>query len=185
MDIVYYIIIPIIASILSGLIGGLFTFLGVKLSFRNELKLRKAEQLEKNKEINKEIIYNRPELVSTMAVEGDFETKEVYLLPYINPVLEDTNTINFEYPNEFSSEDIWSKYEFVVQNHGKREISDMFLQLRYKSMANIYSSEEMYSWKKKSYLVNYYQDKYSVYRGLKSGERLRVVVYYPKQFENL
>lgn len=185
MEIIYYIVIPIVASILGGLIGGLFTFLGVKLSFRNELKLRKAEQLEKNKEINKEIIYNRAELVSATDVESDIETKEVYLLPYIKPVLEDENTINFEYPNDYSSDEVWNRYEFVIQNHGKREITDMFLQLRYKSMANIYSAEEMYAWKRKSYLVNYYQDTYTIYQELKPGKKLKIIVYYHKGYEYL
>lgn len=61
MDFLYYIFIPIISSILGGLIGGLFTYLGVKLTIKNENNLKKQEVYEKNKEKNKLIIANRPQ----------------------------------------------------------------------------------------------------------------------------
>ena len=50
MDFLYNIFIPIISSILGGLIGGLFTYLGVKLTIKNENELKKQERYEKNKE---------------------------------------------------------------------------------------------------------------------------------------
>lgn len=34
MDIVYNVVIPIITSVLGGLIGGLFTFLGGKINYK-------------------------------------------------------------------------------------------------------------------------------------------------------
>lgn len=36
MEIWFNVVIPIITSILGGLIGGLFTFLGVKLTIKND-----------------------------------------------------------------------------------------------------------------------------------------------------
>lgn len=43
MDIVYNLVVPIITSLLGGLIAGLFTFLGVKMTISHEKRVHEAD----------------------------------------------------------------------------------------------------------------------------------------------
>ena len=116
MDFLYYIFIPIISSILGGLIGGLFTYLGVKLTIKNENELKKQEVRETNKEKNKQIIANRPQL--EVVQETNNETKKelkIYALPYINPKLETEENIVFDYDKLELNENFWDCKESLWQ----------------------------------------------------------------------
>ena len=52
----------IIASILGGLVSGLFTFLGVWLTIRHENKKARQEELKRQKEKEEQLFENRPRL---------------------------------------------------------------------------------------------------------------------------
>ena len=52
----------IIASILGGLVSGLFTFLGVWLTIRHENKKTRREELKQQKEKEEQLFENRPRL---------------------------------------------------------------------------------------------------------------------------
>ena len=52
----------IIASVLGGLIGGLFTFLGVWLTIHHENKKARQEELKQQKEKEEQLLENRPRL---------------------------------------------------------------------------------------------------------------------------
>ena len=52
----------IIASVLGGLVSGLFTFLGVWLTIRHENKKTRREELKQQKEKEEQLLENRPRL---------------------------------------------------------------------------------------------------------------------------
>ena len=57
-----YVMEAIIASILGGLVSGLFTFLGVWLTIRHENKKARQEELKRQKEKEEQLFENRPRL---------------------------------------------------------------------------------------------------------------------------
>ena len=190
MDIVYNIVIPIITSLIGGLIGGLFTFLGVKMTLSHERKqhdedkkLREEEQHKKETaktiERNKRIILTRPKMTISKSDSSIKKVEEVCLLPYIKPKLFDEKIILFNYPNDIFKEEYWDKYEFVLQNTGKREIVSAFLQVPYKSGFNLYNKIELMSWQN-SYFSNYYSDVCSLPSYIHPNEKIKIIVYFPK-----
>lgn len=190
MDIVYNIVVPIITSIIGGLIGGLFTFLGVKMTIIHEnktheedLKIKQAEQkkqdMEKTIERNKRIILTRPEMTLSKSSGKIKAVIEVCLLPYIEPKLFDEKEILFNYSDDIFNEEYWDKYEFILQNTGKREIVSAFLQVPYKSGFNIYSKILLMSWKN-SYVRNYYSDVCALPSYIRPNEKIKIIVYFPK-----
>lgn len=52
----------IIASVLGGLVGGLFTFLGVWMTIHHENKKTRQEELKRQKEKEEQLFENRPRL---------------------------------------------------------------------------------------------------------------------------
>ncbi len=190
MDIVYNVVIPIVTSIIGGLIGGLFTFLGVKMTLIHEQKihdenkkLREIEQhkreIEKTIERNKQIIYTSPEMTLTKNRTAIKAVEEIYLLPYIKPRLFDENEILFDYSDDIFKEEYWDKYEFILQNTGKREIVSAFLHVPYKSGFNMYSKIELMNWKN-AYVRNYYRDVCSLPSYIRPNEKIKIIVYFPK-----
>ena len=190
MDIVYYVVIPIITSLLGGLIGGLFTFLGVKMTLTHERnlhnedkKLREEEQhkkeIAKTIERNKRIILTRPEMTLSKSNGSIKKVGEVCLLPYYEPELIDEKRIKFIYPDDIFKEEYWDKYEFILQNTGKREIISAFLQVPYKSGFNMYSKIVLMNWQN-SYITNYYSDIYLLPSYIRPNEKIKIIVYFPK-----
>ena len=65
MEIWTGIIIPILSSIIGGLLGGLFTFLGIKITLKNEKIEKNEEKRLRTINENLQIIKNRPILELT------------------------------------------------------------------------------------------------------------------------
>ncbi len=185
MEIWYNIVIPIITSTLGGLIGGLFTFLGVKLTIKNDNELKKQEMRERNKEKNKEIILNRPEFKVVQNKKTVNHEMEIFVLPYISPKLQTEEEIIFDYDNLNLEEDFWDCKETIICNSGKRAIEAGFLQLEYKSGVNIYSKYELYSWKQMPWAKNYYSDKQLLPGWIYPNECVKLKIYYPKVMKQL
>ena len=186
MDFLYYIFIPIISSILGGLIGGLFTYLGVKLTIKNENELKKQEVRETNKEKNKQIIANRPQL--EVVQETNNETKKelkIYALPYINPKLETEENIVFDYDKLELNENFWDCKETIIRNCGKCAIENSFVQLEYKSGLNIYSKYELNSWEHTPWFKNYYADNQCLPHWIHPGECFKLKLFYPKNLKTI
>jgi len=179
MDIVYNVVIPIITSIIGGLLGGLFTFLGVKMTLKSHEKEQRKIDAEKTIERNKRIILTRPEMTLAKNSGAIKAVTEVCLLPYIKPKLFDEKEIMFDYPDDIFNEEYWDKYEFVLQNTGKREIVSAFLQAPYKSGFNIYSKNILMSWQY-DYVSNYYSDACSLPSYIRPNEKIKIIVYFPK-----
>lgn len=190
MDIVYYVVVPIFTSLLGGLIAGLFTFLGVKMTLSHErkiheadLKIKQAEEhkkeIEKNIERNKRIILTRPEMTITKNNKSIKYVEEICLLPYIKPELYDENKILFDYSEDIFKEDYWNKYEVILQNTGKRTIVSAFLHIPYKSGFNIYGKLELMSWQE-AYFSNYYGDENLISTPICPNEKIKIIIYFPK-----
>ncbi len=182
MDWLYYILVPIIASI----IGGAFSFGGIFITIKHEnkirkedLKMREEEKINQTIDKNKKIISFRPELTLTDNTNNIKVTDEICLLPFTEPELSDEKTITFGYGNDIFNEEYWDKYEIILQNTGKRTIDTYFLQVPYKTYANIYHKFEIKNWKK-SYRRNYYSDELLLSSNLRPDEKIKVIVYYPK-----
>ncbi len=190
MEIVYYVVVPIITSVLGGLIAGLFTYLGVKKTITHErktreenLKLKKEEQrkqeIEKNIIRNKKIIQTRPELKIPQDNSDIKSVEEYCLLPYINPVLIDEELILFRYSDEIFQEEFWDKYELIFKNTGKRLIRDSFIHLPYKSYANIYLKSDLLHWQNDN-ARDYYCDECLLPKYIHPNEKIKIIIYYPK-----
>ncbi len=201
MDWVYYILIPLISAFISGLIGGLFTFLGVRHTIKNENKRfmierekwekerkererdRQEAKWQENKKQNEIVIKNRPQVRIVEETDNIVDILKIKLLPYMNVKLNsisegDPNSISFNYPDKIYSDDYWEKYEFVIKNIGKTKIDTGFLMIPYQSNVNMY-------WYDLKALFNfcngqYYSEKELIGHSLKEGDSLKVIVFYPK-----
>ena len=195
MDTVYYVVIPIVTSILGGLIAGLFTFLGVKTTLNHEKKIReedlkikqeeqRKQEIEKNISRNKKIIQTRPKLTSVQD-ENDIKVIEEFcILPYVNPKLINEQLILFRYPDKIFLKEYWDKYELILQNTGKREIINSFLHLPYESEVNIYRKTELVKWQYEA-IRDYYSDERSLISYIHPNEKITIIVYYPKSAPEL
>ncbi len=179
MDIVFNAVIPIITSIIGGLIGGLFTFLGVKMTLKSRDKEQHKKDTEKTIEWNKRIILTRPEMTLCKNRTAIKAVEEIYLLPYIKPKLVNEKEIKFDYSDDIFKEEYWDRYEFILQNTGKREIVSAFLQVPYKSGFNIYSKLLLKSWQD-AYVRNYYSDVSPLPSYIRPNEKIKIIVYFPK-----
>ena len=184
MEILYYIIVPIITSIIGGAVGGLFTFLGVKMTLTNEKKNREEELKSLNIEKNKKIALTKPEMTITENEEDIKEIEEICLLPYVKPELFDKEKIIFNYTEEIYNEVTWDKYEIVLQNTGKRKINSAFLQIPYKSEVNIYTKSELMAWPNE-YIINYYSDTAYLPNYISPDEKIKLIIYFPKDNKRL
>lgn len=176
MDFVYNVIIPIVAALL----GGLFTFLGVRLTIKNDNAIKKEETRQRNREENKKIIKNCPILE---ICEKDSRVKyelSMYFLPYEEAELVNDNEITFKYDNLSVKNECWQCKEIYITNVGKKAIQTGFVQLPYKSGFNIYIKEEIESWGKTLMAKNYYSDHLWLKGWLKPKECFVLKTYYPK-----
>ena len=185
MDIVYYIVIPIITSVLGGLIGGLFTFLGVKLTLKDERK-RHDEQVELNIiEKNKEIIKNRPIL---QCIENCDSTPSmqaiVFLVPFGEPELINKKDILFHYPEKFEEKQNWEEYTLYLKNIGLKRITRSFLHFEDQKRINLYSDLDIFNWNHPLYGQHYFSDALTLSGHLAPGEILELKIYYLKNLPN-
>ena len=177
------VVIPIVTSILGGLIGGLFTFLGVKLTIKNDNKLKALELVEKVKERNREIIACAPQLKVVENDDSVDKTTEIYLLPYNNPKLISEDEIRFDYGKEIQEESFWDFYDVTIENVGKTEIEMIYLQLNYKSRMNLYTKYEIFG--QGIWAIKYYSDGFSPSLRLKPDTKFKLRVYYPAIFPQI
>ena len=185
MDDLLTILISLSSSFLGGLVAGLFTFLGVKLTIKNENKIKKQDIKDKNKETNKQIIANRPQFQIVENNENIKDEIEIFILPYNNPKLIDKDTIIFDYDTLKLDNKFWDFYYLVIENIGKQAIQSSFLQLDYKSGANIYSKYELQAWKQIPWAKNYYSDRLSIRSWILPNEQIKLKVFYPKIISQL
>ena len=185
MEIWSNIIIPIITSILGGLIGGLFTFLGVKLTLKDERK-RHDEQVGLNIIVkNKEIIKNRPILLSIENYESSPSMRAmVYLVPFGEPELINKKDIVFHYPEKFEEKQNWEEYTIYLKNVGNKRITRSFLHFEDLKNINLYSDLDIYNWNDPLYGQHYFSDALTLSGHIAPGEILELKIYYLKDLPN-
>lgn len=183
MEIWSNIVIPIITSILGGLIGGLFTFLGVKLTLKDERK-RHNEQIKLNIiEKNKEIIKNRPILQCIKNCEEPSSMQAmVYLVPFGQPELINKKDIIFHYPKKFEEKQNWKEYSIYLKNIGNKRITRSFLHFEDLKNINLYS--DLDNWNNPLYGQHYFSDALTLFGHIAPGEILELKIYYLKDLPN-
>lgn len=185
MEIIYYIITPIIASVLGGVIGGLFTFLGVKATIQNANALKWQEDKEKNKEKNEKIIEHRPQLQVVSKTENIKDTVRIYALPYNKPELNTPEEIIFDYSDFKIDENFWECKETIICNCGNQMIESSFLELEYKSGINIYTEYETNFGGHVLLSTAHYSDIISLPGWIQAGECIKLQIFYPKKIVKL
>ena len=181
MEIVYYIVVPIVSSLL----GGLFTFLGVKMTLKNEKEKEKKETLRYNKEKNEEIFLNRPEIEITKTCMNFNNEMNICILPYLKPQLMDEKIIVFDYDKFIDNEDFWTFKSFYITNKGNREIKTAYFHLQYKSNANIYVKEVLSYWKTSLLSKNYYCDYVRITNAIYPNSSIKINIFFPKGMDEL
>lgn len=184
MEYVYYIVIPIITSILGGLIGGLFTFLGVKLTLKDERRRFEEDKRLRVIEKNKVIIKNRPILKSFSIIEAckqHIPEYSIFLFPFYKPELINKNDIIFNYPKGFDDEKFLHKYTLYFKNIGKTKLTRGLLYLDDKSGINIYDSVILNARNCVLYEKLYFSNTLSFSLDLQPGEIFKLNIFYPKE----
>ena len=181
MEIWSNIIIPIIASILGGLVGGFFTYKGVKLTLKDERE-RHDEQIELNIiGKNKEIIKNRPILQCIKNSESSPSMQAiVYLVPFGEPELINKKDIIFHYPEKFEEKQNWEEYTIYLKNIGNKRITRSFLHFEDLKNINLYSDLDIYNWNDSLYGQHYFSDAITLSGLIVPGEILELKIYYLK-----
>lgn len=185
MEIWSNIVIPIITSILGGLIGGLFTFLGVKLTLKDERK-RHDEQIKLNIiEKNKEIIKNRPILQCTKNCESPSSIQAmVYLVPFGEPELINKKDIIFHYPEKFKEKQNWEEYTIYLRNIGNKRITRSFLHFEDLKNINLYSDLGIFNCNDSLCGQHHFSDALTLSGHIAPGEILELKIYYLKDLPN-
>lgn len=174
------VIIPLFTSVLGGLIGGLFTFLGVKMTIKNNNEIQRQAIREKNKEKNQKIISSRPEFKTVETKEKIENEAIMYVLPYWAPKLISKNEIYFDYDNINLDSNLWDYTEIILCNTGKKSIQTCFLELEYKSYFNIYTRSQIYAWQQMPLTKNIYSDKILIPYNINSNMYIKLKIFYPK-----
>ena len=193
-DVVVNVVVPILSSCIGGFIGGLFTFLGVKITIHNsnkihkeEMDLKEKENLEKqkkiNQKINNKIITNRPELeIIEQKIDNIENNTKVYVLPYSDKATLTDNNIYFDYNREeLLKKSNWKHFNITFKNVGKTEIVRAFIQLPYKSGLNMYSIYDLNSIN----FNNHYSDSSRLNCNFSTDEYFKLTIYYPKNLNIL
>ena len=120
----------IIASVLGGLVSGLFTFLGVWLTIRHENKKTRREELKQHKQKEEQLFENRHRLeimgykkLSKYSIsrKADISVLLCGIKDYKNE-----NRAMFYYDSEIIKPENWVSVEYTLKNIGHTEISHMY-----------------------------------------------------------
>ena len=173
------IIVPIVSSIL----GGLFTFLGVRLTIKSERKTQEENVELKIIESNEKIVKERPKLKSTEAVTESGMKADIYLIPYGIPILINERDILFQYPQDLNDNEKWESYSVYLKNVGHNNITRSFLHIE--DDINMYSDIDMYNWNDPMWGNHYFSDGVTLSGSLQVEEILELNIYFLKEVERL
>lgn len=181
-------------SLIGGIIGGLFTYLGVLATIRSQEKTRlhmeeenKKQQIkeakEKEEQLIKQAIEERPRLECINYGEFkklDVENLKKYDLDVIITKIvsfkKDTNRYRFSYSDKVMDKKNWSHVEYEFRNIGHTEISHLFISTNFKKETALFSAKgEINRFHYINELLNYSEclDKF-----IKPGEIIKVNISY-------
>jgi len=162
-------------SILGGIIGGLFTYLGVKLTINHDNKKKQQEELKK-------AIYERPrlevvdfkEVGKHRSLKSDFDV----ICLNIQSVNKAANRLEFNYDEKALDKNNLVSCEYVLKNTGLTEIDSIcFISNLPKDMSIIELRNADFFINEK--LLNY--DAWADKRFIKPGDEVKVRIYYIKE----
>ena len=162
-----------LGSILSGIIGGLFTFLGVKVTIDNDNKKRKKEEI--NKAIEKrprfEIIDYKGFEVEKDKVENCFE---ITLLD-IKDFYCDGGRACFNYDEKANNDKNYNCIEYQLKNTGMTEIVELC------ATSNLPKNMSVFAYEKKNFYIKNKMINYDVWadkKYIKPGQIITIRVHY-------
>lgn len=181
MEIWTGIVIPILSSIIGGLLGGLFTFLGIKLTLNNEKKFKDEEKRLKIIDENLQIVKNRPILdLTTQKTNVEMECN-VFLLPIENYKLINFTDIEYVFTTDYKNNDIWYEYSLFLKNIGNKKITRAFITTDNDEIL-LYGESDIYNW---NLLKHYYNHRVLFQGDLKKNSICKISVHYPKTNNHL
>ncbi len=120
----------IIASVLGGLVGGLFTFLGVWMTIHHENKKTRQEELKRQKEKEEQLFENRPRLeimgYKKLSKYSAAKKADISLLLCSIKDYKNESRAMFYYDPEVVEPEKWVSVEYALKNIGNTEISHMY-----------------------------------------------------------
>lgn len=168
----------LIGSVLGGLIGGLFTFFGVKLTLKHEKE-------KSRKEILLQAYENKPrlEIIKYLNFEATANKKSInndcnVIALNIEKVKNDGNGIKFFYDLNALENKNLVYVEYELKNTGKTEIEDICI------TSNLQKSMSVIEFERKDFYINENLLNYEVWshkRYIKPGQTIKVRIYYVKE----
>ena len=122
--------VQILASILGGLVGGLFTFLGVLITITYERSKGVKEERRRQKEKEEEQIKARPRLEIQEYSYFDGERVDDVDLEVVMASIKDFKDIGrvcFKYNPDVINKEKWVSVDYVLKNIGATEIDHLYL----------------------------------------------------------
>lgn len=170
------IVIPILSSIIGGLLGGLFTFLGIKLTLNNEQRLKNEERRLKIIDENLQIVKNRPILdLTTQKTSVDMNCN-VFLLPIEKYKLTSPSEIEYEFITDYKNDNVWCEYSIFLKNIGNKKITRAFVTTEVNDIL-LYGESDIYNWNSFKHFYNHIV----LFQGdLKKNSICQINVHYPK-----
>lgn len=138
----------IIEAIITGLLGGLFTVIGVKITIANENKWKKRE--ETKKEFNEKPKFKFKKGTFRSDNEADIS---VFAAPFVAK-RDEKNYIQFEYEDKLKNDAEVVCYDYVFENIGKNAATQFSIVINSQKSASIFDYEDKNEWMEKHF-INY------------------------------
>lgn len=164
-----------LGSIISGIIGGLFTFLGVKVTIKNDNKKRKKEELDK-------AVEKRPRLEIVDYKGFDIEKDksdncfEITLLDIKQFFCEGSRAC-FDYDKKSKDNKNYNCVEYTLKNTGMTEIVEVC------ATSNLPKNMSVFPYERKDFFITnkmINHDVWSDHKYIKPGDFFNIKVYYLK-----
>ncbi len=176
MEIWTGIIIPILSSIIGGLLGGLFTFLGIKITLKNEKIEKNEEKRLRTIDENLQIIKNRPILELTNRNSNVNMKCKAFLLPIENYTLTSPTDIEYNFSDDYGKKDIWDKYTLFLKNVGNKKITRAFITIDDNNIL-LYRESDIYNWNK---FKHHYQNMVVCQGDMDINSVCKIDIHYPQ-----
>ena len=170
----------IIASILGGLVSGLFTFIGVFLTICYQRKKDKKEDKRIKENLEKEEFKDRPRLeIVDFYHESTFKEEEnvdVGMLVCCIRKFKNIERAMFFYDEEITQKEKWVYAEYVLKNTGNTEINEICFSTnlpKNTSMFNTTTNENVLC-----YNNNFLNYKVFLNKNVKPGQIIKIRVYF-------
>ena len=172
--------VQIVASLLGGLVSGLFTFVGVFLTISYQRKKDKAEEERIKKEEKKKEFDNRPrfeiENYKGETLYEDEDSVDVGMLVCSIRDFKNNGRALFYYDKEIKTPQEWVFAEYVLKNTGKTEISQAYFVTNLPKNTSIFNTSNGEN--VMCYNNNFLNYKVRLDKSVKPGQSVKIRVYF-------